>query len=178
MTSSTILTFLFSLCVVAAVIGANYEIFTKQQLIGKFPFHDGNFQAHAAINPGYPEDCNSSIIPPDDGSGSYGDLTYYSKPHLNDKLLLREIFINRNVSSQEQVVFWNEFFINTCVTHVKALNFGRDRAFTRSIYVNNTRHKGGNVDINVLILANNVVRMFFEVVGHVVFKPYDCDFTQ
>ncbi|KAF2905373.1 hypothetical protein ILUMI_00806 [Ignelater luminosus] len=97
MNGSTILTFLVSLCVAAAVIETNYEVFTQQQLTDRFPLHDANFQVRCAINTGYPEGCNSSLIPPDNGNGSYGDLMY-SRRDYKDKLLLRETFVNYDVS--------------------------------------------------------------------------------
>lgn len=164
MNSSTILTFLVSLCVVAAVIETNYEVFTKQELIDKFSLHDGNFQAHSAINLGYPEDCNSSIIPPDNGSGSYGDLMY-SRREYRDELLHRETFVNYNVSNHEDIVFWYGNFSTRCVTHVRSLNFGRERAWTKSIHVGNN-NTYNTVEINVLVPVNKTVRMFFEIYGH------------
>ncbi|KAF2894941.1 hypothetical protein ILUMI_11237 [Ignelater luminosus] len=175
MNNPTAVTVLVSVCAAVAVaIQSNVQVFTKQQLIDKLPLHDGNFQAHAAISSQYREDCNSSIIPPDDGAGSYGDLIY-SEPRSLDDLLLREIFVNYNVSNEEQIVFWNKMFWSKCVNHVKVLNFGRDRAFTKYVYVNNTMHQGGNVDINLLIPVGKEVRMFFEVFGRDMYALTSCD---
>ncbi|KAF2894940.1 hypothetical protein ILUMI_11236 [Ignelater luminosus] len=174
MNSSTIVTFLVSVCVLAAVIESNVQVFTKQQLIDKLPLHEGNFQAHAAINTGYPEDCNSSIIPPDDGSGAYGDLIYMQGNQLGS-LLLSEILLNVNISSEEEIVFWKQMFYSKCVSHVRVLNFGRERAFTKYIYANYTKSEGTNVDINVIIPANKAVRMIIEVYGKGAFGPKYCD---
>lgn len=176
MNSSTVSTFLVISCVVAVVIGANYQVFTKQELIDKFPLHDVNFQAHGAVNLKFREDCNTSMIPPDNGAGDYGDLIYKKESENSDKLLLREIFVNENVTSDEQIVFWSKKFQSKCVTNVKALNFGRDRAFAKSIYVNFTEYNGDTVDINVLIPVRKQVRMFIEVFGYEMYAPKYCDY--
>lgn len=174
MNSSTVLTFLVCLCILAAVIEAKYQAFTKQQLIDWFPLHDANFQEHAVINSEYRDDCNTSIIPPDDGSSSFGDLIY-SEPRNLDKVLLNEIFLNYNVSSDEHIVFWKKRFYKKCVSHVKVLNFGRERAFAKSISISHEKYDGDTVDIIVLIPANKEVRMIFEAFGYDMYAPKYCD---
>ncbi|KAF2905371.1 hypothetical protein ILUMI_00804 [Ignelater luminosus] len=113
----------------------------------------------AAIN-----DATASIIPPDDGSGSYGDLTYGEK-HESDQLLRRETYVSYNTTNAaDQIVFWYGNFNTSCVTHVRSLNFGRERGWTKSIYVGNG-NTSKTVEINFLIAANKIVRLLFEVYG-------------
>lgn len=114
MNTLTFVTFLASVWV--AVINAKYQGFTKQEL---FDIHDSNFHKHSTINSGYLED--SSTIPQDEGSASYGDMIY-SKINETDTLLFSEILVNDNVTNKEETVSWNKMFSFNCIIHVKVLD--------------------------------------------------------
>lgn len=174
MITSTLSTFLVCIFVLAAATDGDYQVFTKQQLIDRYPLYDPNFQAHAAINSAYREDCNTSIIPPDDGSASYGDLIY-SKPRKLDTALHKEVFVNYDVSSEEYIVFWSRMFHRECVSHVRVLNFGRERAFAKSINVEYQGSQGEKVDIILLIPANKEIRMIIEAYGYDMYAPEYCN---
>lgn len=146
MKTSTLIALLASLCMAAAFIETSYEVYTVPLLYGFLR-----------------NDTNSSIIPPDDNSGSYGDL-FHSTKRNGDELLHRETFVNYNASKFEEIVFWYGRFNTSCVTHVRSLNFGRERAWTKSIDVSG--HSNVIVEINLLIPSNKTVRLFFEVYGY------------
>ncbi|KAF2905372.1 hypothetical protein ILUMI_00805 [Ignelater luminosus] len=86
-------------------------------------------------------DTNSSIIPPDDNNG-FNDDFLHSQIYADDALLYREMFVNDNGSKSEEIYFWYGNFIMSCVTHVRSLNFGRERAWTKSIHVENNENDG------------------------------------
>lgn len=179
MNSPIVLTLLVSLCVVAAITESKYEVFTKQQLIEKLLQPNSNYQGRGAINSKYRyrEDCNSSMIPPDDGSPSYGDLIYTKAINESDTEVYTGIFVNE-VSNEEQIVFWSTLVKHKCVSHVKALNFGRQRAFTKSLYVTNKRYEGGLIHINLLIPADEHIRMIFEVTGREMYAYTECNYAE
>jgi len=163
MGSSTVIILLAFFCMVTAIFDTSYRTYTKQDLVDGLFNRDQRYKDERTVNRGYPEDCNTTLAPPDDLSGDFGDLLYrWRQP--GDELLLRETFLNDKESYKEQIVFWSGNFNRTYITSVRSLNFGRERGWTRSIHVYNKTSV--DVDINVIIPANTTVRLFFEVYGY------------
>lgn len=96
-------------------------------------------------------------IPEDDG-GNYGDLLHLERKG-GDSLILRETIINQISHGPQDLRISG--YLPPKITHIRALNFGRERAFVYMI----ANNENGYVQINMAIKAKLQVRVSIEVYG-------------
>lgn len=136
----------------------NLRILNKEELNKSLSSHQNVSDMQVTTNKEFPKDVYATI--PSDNGGSYGDLLHARREN-GDVLLIRETIINEFTSSQELDMYWYGNF-PARLSHVSALNFGRERGFTLQIA---TRKNDGYVEVFIRIRPYKIIRMFIEVYG-------------
>lgn len=97
-------------------------------------------------------------IPQDDGSALYGDLEFETT-NKDGELLIRDTIVNENYG-ENVLIQYTRNFPGYYVEDVRVYNVGRQRGFTTFAGI---VHTIGFVQAEILVPANNVVRIFVEV---------------
>lgn len=93
-------------------------------------------------------------------SDNYGDLIYRWREN-KDTLLVREVVINRELTSEESDLIWYVTVQGARITSVRVLNFGRSRAACYRIDV-----AGGDVQVVIRVPPLGDPRILIEVYGY------------
>lgn len=109
----------------------------------------------------YSEDANFQVSFQDDVYENDGDLMHLARAD-GDELLLRESVINEEVSAATRNLYWYGHF-RVPLSHVRILNFGKFRAFTKLIASINDM---GRTEAVIEVPANRSIRIFVEVYGY------------
>ncbi|XP_072389311.1 uncharacterized protein [Diabrotica undecimpunctata] len=96
----------------------------------------------------------------EDNGGNYGDLVFRNRDQ-RDQLLVREVVILNSRSSGAQELIWTVSIPGARISSVRALNFGRERAFCYSIEV-----AGGDARVVLQIGPRSDPRVMIEVYGY------------
>lgn len=94
------------------------------------------------------------------GNDNFGDLIYKWREN-RDRLLLREVVINRELTSDESDLVWYATIPGARISSVRALNFGRSRGACYRIDV-----AGSEVQVVIRIPPLGDPRIMIEVYGY------------
>lgn len=95
-------------------------------------------------------------------NSNWGDLVSFHR-QLDDKLLLRAVYINERRNRDQEIVL--EDHVRGNVTQVRGLNFGRQRGYIKAIRT--AADAGGTkIEVTLWIRAGYEVRILFEVYGY------------
>lgn len=118
-----------------------------------------DFQNSSNVNIVFANDEFEYDYIPDDNGGNYGDLLL-SQRQFGDVLIFRETIINE-VSGNFQDLQVKGSLRGVRITHLRALNFGRERAYVYRLWYTDS----GDVGAVMTIRPNFQVRVFIEIYG-------------
>lgn len=142
-------------CFATVFCDTDIYILTKNEVLEKLQSSKNNLDSKLS-GPGFK---NESSVPLDNNN-NYGDL-FHSRRESGDILLIRETLLNELSSSEELYIYWYGKF-PARLSHVRVLNFGRERGYTQQI---STRNNEGYAETYITIPPYKSVRMFVEIYG-------------
>lgn len=96
---------------------------------------------------------------PNDSGGNFGDITFPSSIiNKNGTLIARDTIIN-TYASENLLIFYSRDFNVSYIEDFQLLNFGRQRGYA---YFAGIWHNAGHVEGEILVAANNYVRILAE----------------
>lgn len=100
----------------------------------------------------------NTTIPEDDGSALFGDIWFFTT-RKDGELLVRDTIVNQ-ITTQDVYIHYNRSLPGYYVEDMILFNVGRQRGFSyRAVLI----HELGYAEAELLVAANNTVRIFAEI---------------
>lgn len=100
----------------------------------------------------------NSTIPEDDGSALFGDIWFWST-NKDGELIIRDTIVNQ-ITDEDVYIHYNRSLPGYYVEDMRLFNVGRQRGYSyRAVLI----HELGYAEAELLVAANNTVRIFAEI---------------